>query len=192
VRDLREDPKPFEIYKHFKGNKYQVLMLATDSETNERAVVYQALYGDYTVYVRPLAIFMSETDHTKYPDVEQKYRFEKVEKKEDAGVTETEESASTSVVSDKLLTELAKEEMNEENEAYKSLDPSVLAFLESKSYEDRLNILASLHDRITDDMINTMAVSIDVEIEPGDLEQRYMELKNCLLMKEKFERVRLH
>ncbi len=167
-------------------------MLATDSETNERAVVYQALYGDYTVYVRPLAIFMSETDHTKYPDVEQKYRFEKVEKKEDAGVTETEESASTSVVSDKLLTELAKEEMNEENEAYKSLDPSVLAFLESKSYEDRLNILASLHDRITDDMINTMAVSIDVEIEPGDLEQRYMELKNCLLMKEKFERVRLH
>ena len=121
----------------------------------------------------------------------QKYRFEKVEKKEDAGVTETEESASTSVVSDKVLTELAKEEMDEENKAYAALDPSVLAFLESHSYEDRLNILSSMHDRITDDMINTMAVAIDVEIEPGDLEQRYMELKNCLLMKEKFERVRL-
>ena len=89
------------------------------------------------------------------------------------------------------LTELAKEEMDEENKAYAALDPSVLAFLESHSYEDRLNILASMHDRITDDMINTMAVAIDVEIEPGDLEQRYMELKNCLLMKEKFERVRL-
>ena len=188
---LREDPKPFEIYKHFKGNKYQVLMLATDSETKERVVVYQALYGDYAVYVRPLAMFLSETDHTKYPDAAQKYRFEKVEKKEDAGVTEIEESASTSVVSDKVLTELAKEEMDEEIKAYAALDPSVLAFLESHSYEDRLNILASLHDRITDDMINTMAVAIDVEIEPGDLEQRYMELKNCLLMKEKFERVRL-
>ena len=78
------------------------------------------------------------------------YRFEKVEKKEDAGVTETEESASTSVVSDKVLTELAKEEMDEENKAYAALDPSVLAFLESHSYEDRLNILASMHDRITD------------------------------------------
>ena len=106
-------------------------------------------------------------------------------------MTETEESASTSVVSDKVLTELAKEEMDEENKAYAALDPSVLAFLESHSYEDRLNILASMHDRITDDMINTMAVAIDVEIKPGDLEQRYMELKNCLLMKEKFERVRL-
>ena len=188
---MREDPKPFEIYKHFKGNKYQVLMLATDSETRERVVVYQALYGDYTVYVRPLAMFLSETDHVKYPDATQKYRFEKVEKKEAEGVTEAEEKASTSVVADKVLTELAKEEMNEENEAYKSLDPSVLAFLESSSYEERLNILASLHDRITDDMINTMAVAIDVEIEPGEVQQRYTELKNCLLMKEKFERVRL-
>ena len=43
-------------------------------------------------------------------------------------MTETEESASTSVVSDKVLTELAKEEMDEENKAYAALDPSVLAF----------------------------------------------------------------
>ena len=63
---------------------------------------------------------------------------------------------------DKVLTELAKEEMDEENKAYAALDPSVLAFLESHSYEDRLNILSSMHDRITDDMINTMAVAMDL------------------------------
>lgn len=64
------------IYKHFKGDYYLVENFCIHSETNEKYVIYRALYEDNKLYIRPYDMFASEVDHNKYPGVKQKYRFQ--------------------------------------------------------------------------------------------------------------------
>jgi len=65
------------IYRHYKGDKYIVLDVATHSETKEELVVYRALYGDNKLYARPKTMFLEEIPPEKLrPGLKQKYRFE--------------------------------------------------------------------------------------------------------------------
>ena len=66
------------IYRHFKGDYYLVEDIVKYSETKEEMVLYRQLYGDYSLWVRPKEMFLSEVDKEKYPDVKQKYRFEEI------------------------------------------------------------------------------------------------------------------
>ena len=71
-------------YRHFTGKEYIVLDIVYDSESNndeelKKVVIYQALYGDGLKWASPYDMFNSEVDHKKYPNVEQKYRFEEID-----------------------------------------------------------------------------------------------------------------
>lgn len=200
-------PKPQEIYKHFKGNLYQITAVAEHTETGELLVVYQALYGDFKTYARPLAMFTSKVDREKYPDVQQEFRFELQgpEAERQKSETEVEQNAGAEPQitgqqskSQVFLTDVQSpagpppadssaiadaEELN--------LDPLVLEFLDADEYSQRLNILAGLHHRITNDMITTMAIACDLEINDGDVEERYEALKTCLMTLERYECNRL-
>jgi len=54
------------IYRHFKGNEYKVIGIAKHSETQEELVVYQALYGEHGLWVRPLKMFTEEVEKDGY------------------------------------------------------------------------------------------------------------------------------
>lgn len=177
-------PKAYEIYKHFKGNLYQIVTVATHSETGEKLVIYQALYGDYKIYARPLSMFVEKVDKNKYPQTVQEYRFE-LWNKEQSAKQETE--AVLEVKAEEVPQVVLKEEVQEEL----NIDPMVLEFLDADTYEARLNILVSLRHRITDEMITTMAIASDVEVPEGDAEERYEALRDCLVTKEKYECNRL-
>ncbi len=77
---MREVPKAGEKYRHFKGKEYEVIAIAKDCEDiTKEVVVYRALYGDNSVYIRKLEDFCSVVDRDKYPNVEQQYRFERIQ-----------------------------------------------------------------------------------------------------------------
>lgn len=73
---MAKEIKIGRIYRHFKGDYYLVEDIVLDSETKGKMVLYRALYGDGTRYVRPYDMFASRVDRVKYPNVKQEDRFE--------------------------------------------------------------------------------------------------------------------
>lgn len=214
-------PRPQEIYRHFKGRLYQVLTLARHSETGEVLVVYQALYGDYAVFARPLSMFCSAVDAVKYPGAMQKERFQLWKGSEEAhalfagespvtGSRETrakqseedrqtrgkqpeEDRQTRAMQSDGIFSQKEKpaEPSVQAAEEEVQLDPRLLRFLDANRMEEKMEILDSMQGDVTDEMIDIMAISLDTEIVSGEASERIAALRETIQMRLRFESSRL-
>lgn len=191
---MREDPKPGEFYRHFKDKMYQIIAVAVHSETKEKLVIYQALYGEYGVYARPLDMFMSEVDKEKYPDASQKYRFEKIEnigelsKNSNLSSYENEESLYTDEknVSDKVLKD------NIQSDKASNIGKNYfIEFLEADSFGDKKEIILANREFISDRELDTMYEIYGLKRQNIDKDIDIADLIGYLDMQQQYEGKRL-
>ena len=177
------------FYRHFKDKLYQVKGTAIHSETKEKMVIYQGLYGSYEMYVRPYDMFLSEVDHIKYPDVVQKYRFELIDIKTGKSLEADYEENNQNMESEKL--EESKESEKSEESEESEEDSKLIRFLDAYDYKEKLDILTSMRGELNDGLIDIMAESIEVAVPEGDIIDRYNSLRKCLMAHTKYEGLRL-
>lgn len=186
------------FYRHFKDKLYQVKGTAIHSETKEKMVIYQGLYGSYEMYVRPYDMFLSEVDHIKYPDVVQKYRFELIDIKTGKSLEADYEENNQNMESEKSEKSEELEELEESKESKESEeseeseeDSKLIRFLDAYDYKEKLDILTSMRGELNDGLIDIMAESIEVAVPEGDITDRYNSLRKCLMAHTKYEGLRL-
>ncbi len=170
-------PKKGDIYRHFKGNLYEIVIIARDSETLEEKVVYKEIEGD-AAYVRSLPMFVSLVDKEKYPNVTQEFRFELVQ---EADKLQKElHTASTSVKIEAVEPEVQIADHN-----------MIMEYLEQETVDNKIDYLIRAKDRITEPFISVVAQSLDFVENEGELLDRYDAILQYLRTVARYESRRL-
>lgn len=167
--DNKKTVRPGEIYRHYKGNLYQVVAIGEYTETKETMVVYQALYGQFKIYIRSYEEFISNIDRERNPFIEQEERFQLQNFLEE----NTEEN-------DKIINE-------EKSDIKRDVYEVFMEFLDAKTYEKKLELLLQMEKQLDDRLLNNLAVCLDLPIQEGTLEERFETLKYNLQLYAKFE-----
>lgn len=195
---MNQIPQAGEIYQHFKGKLYRIVALATHTETGEQLVIYQALYGEFQVFARPLSMFLEKVDAKKYPDAAGKDRFMRIPMAEAAAVPQPVPASSENPVEPRPAAMPSENPVesrpvaaSSESPVEPQPDPGLLAFLDADSYEEKLEVFASLEGKVDLHMLNAIAASLDLELSEGNLEEQYDTLKSCLMTLERYECNRL-
>jgi len=185
--EKRKVPAAGEFYRHFKGNLYQIVGVAKHSETMEQMVVYQALYGDYGLYTRPLEMFLSPVDKVKYPGVKQEYRFEQCVPGVLCGDKEV-----AAPVEKKVPMEQQKNEEAEPADEEETVREEILRFLDAEGAAEKLEVLRQLRKCMDESLLTTIELSMDLlPNEKESMERRYELVEQNLEKRIRFEGGRL-
>lgn len=203
MAENRQTPVAGQIYKHFKGNLYKVLAVAVHTESEEKLVVYQSVDNPDRVFARPLEMFMSDIDRFRYPLIRAKYRFTLVsEPEEETNGEETkeeetiEETLNEDTKGEDVKDEETEEQSDDDSAVYKDngelvIDPYVEGVLDEKEFSKKIEFFEMLRGKCTEDMLTTIAISLDIQLQEGSIEEKYSQILRTLKMHEKYETSRL-
>lgn len=198
MAENRQTPVAGQIYKHFKGNLYKVLAVAVHTESEEKLVVYQSVENPDRVFARPLEMFMSDIDRFRYPLIRAKYRFTLVsEPEEETNGEETkEETLNEDTRGEDVKDEETEEQSDDDSAVYKDngelvIDPYVEGVLDEKEFSKKIEFFEMLRGKCTEDMLTTIAISLDIQLQEGSIEDKYSQILRTLKMHEKYETSRL-
>lgn len=160
-------PTAGERCRQGEGGLCQIIAAARHSETGERLVVYQELYGNFDIYVKPLKLFLKE-----------------------AGAKEAAETAPVSA--EKATEEPAVGEAESvQAESGQAVQEALLEFLDAGTYGEKLNILRGMKKKIDEKTVQDLAASLDIVLDGKPLEEQIRDLENCIMTHARFECGRL-
>ncbi len=187
---MEKRPISGEIYRDITGKLYRVVTAARHAETGEEYVVYQELEGEFGIFVLPLAAFAGR-------NADGKERFLPVPSPKILCGGDVWAEAEADLAGNHLRERDPQESGQQENKPQQNEqqeggpDAGLMAFLEAETYGEKLKVYDSLAGRADEHMLNTIAVSMDLELSGGSIEEQYDNLKSCLLTLERYECSRL-
>lgn len=215
---MNQMPRPGERYRHFKDKLYQIVAVATHSETGEKMVIYQALYGEFGVWARPLSMFLEPMDREKYPEAAQKLRFERVaaaaagdEEQEEARTEDKEREEARTEGKEREEARAADKECEEapargdngipageqacghddQGSDESSLHPLLFRFLDAGSPGERVNLLRLMKGRVGQAEVDSLCTCLDARRPDGSIEEQIDDLIGRLQMQQKYQTSRL-
>lgn len=197
-----------KFYRHFKGGLYQVMNIARHSETGEELVIYQALYGTFDVYARPLESFLEMLSPDKYPDRIQQHRFEELSREEIAVIygNELKEQLTAKYGNkekssgfnlglsgegkDSVMSAPVKSNIYSEAIAA-GVSPVLIMFLEAETADKKLEVIKNNYLSIDEKTLTNIEVSLDIIGNEGTLDDRIRYITDNLRTKAQYENNRL-